>query len=138
MRNRITAGLAVVATAAFLAIPAGQALASSADPPTCTARYTCMYQATSSGGPEQDYYNPDQGGQWINLPIGERSSVISGGSSDVWFWNESAGLYTCVPGHGSNDDLTFPGGYGDPGWMYIDYGVTQNCAEDSPDGAPGT
>ena len=56
----------------------------------------------------------------------------------MWFWNESAGLYTCVPGNGGNADLTFPGGFGDPGWMYIDYGVTQDCAEDFPVGAPGT
>ena len=136
MLNR-TAGLAVITAVALLAIPVGPALASSADPPTCTARYTCMYQTTSYGDSEQDYYNPDQGDSWINLPIGERASVISGGASDVWFWNEAAGLYTCVPGKGSNTDLTFPGGYGDPGWMYVDYGVTQNCAEDFPAGAPG-
>jgi hypothetical protein len=138
MLNRITAGLAVIAAVALVAIPAGPALASSADTPKCTARYTCMYQATSYGDNEQDYYNPDQGGTWIHLPIGERASVISGGASDVWFWNESAGLYTCVSGKGSNADLTFPGGFGDPGWIYVDYGVTQNCAEGFPDGAPGT
>jgi hypothetical protein len=43
-----------------------------------------------------------------------------------------------VPGKGSNADLTFPGGFGNPGWIYVDYGVTQNCAEGFPEGAPGT
>lgn len=138
MLNRFTAGLAVIAATALLAVLAGPALASSADNPSCTARYTCMYQSASSAGNEQDYYNPGQGDSWINLPMSARASVISGGASDVWFWNEAAGLYTCVPGNGSNADLTFPGSFGDPGWMYIDYGVTQNCSEDFPDGAPGT
>jgi hypothetical protein len=138
MLNRIAAGLAGIAVAAFLAVPAAPALASPADQPSCSARTTCMYQATSYSGGEQDYYNPDNGDGWVNLPIGERASVIAGGASDVWYWNEAAGLYECVPGNTSVTDLSFPGGFGDPGWMFIDYGVTDNCAEAAPSGAPGS
>ncbi len=138
MFKRIAVGLTGIAVAALLAAPAAPALASTADPSGCTARTTCMYQAANNGGTEQDFYNPASGGSWINLPMGERASVISAGASDVWFWNEAAGLYECVPGNGSDADLSFPGGLGDPGWVYIDYGVTQNCGENAPDGAPGS
>jgi hypothetical protein len=97
-----------------------------------------MFQSAGWGDAEQDYYNPNAGSSWINLPIGERASVVTGGASDVWYWNRQAGLYTCVPGNSSDDDLTFPGGVGDPGYMFIDYGVTQNCTEAHPADAPGT
>lgn len=138
MLNRLVAGVAVAAAAVLMAIPATPASAGTADAPSCTARYTCMYQAANYGGSEQDYHNPDQGDSWINLPTSGRAAVISGGASDLWFWNENAGLYLCVPGHSSNADLSFPGGFGDPGWVYIDYGVTANCAEGAPAGAPGS
>lgn len=138
MFNRIAAGLAAVAACALVAIPTAPALAGSSDQPDCAARTTCMYQTTNYGGGEQDYYNPAASGTWTNMPLAGRASVISNGASDVWFWNEAAGLYMCVPGNTNDPDLAFPGGFGNPGWVYIDYGVTQNCAEAAPAGAPGS
>jgi hypothetical protein len=138
VRSRLALLAGVLALAAALVIPTTSAFASSAPMQGCADRTTCMYQNTGYGGTEQDYYNPAFGGGWINLPINERASVDSTGWSDVWFYNEMAGLYTCVPAQGESTDLTFPGGFGDPGWMYIDYGVNQNCQEDPPAGAPGT
>lgn len=126
------------AAAAILAATAATPALASASIPTCATRTTCMFQNASYGGTEKDYYNPDNGNTWINLPISERASVEEAGGSDVWFWNRSAGLYTCVPANGENSDLTFPGGFGDPGYMYIDYGVADNCAESAPAGAPGS
>jgi hypothetical protein len=138
-RPRWLAGVASAAAAVvMLAIPASPALAGSGSTPTCTARYTCMFQTSSYGGGEQDYYNPDNGGSWVYLPVGGRASVIESGASDVWFWNKAGGLYTCVPANSSGDDLSFPNGLGYPGFMYVDYGVNQGCAEAAPDGAPGT
>jgi hypothetical protein len=136
-RSRWFAIASAAAAVVMLAIPASPALASSASDPTCTARYTCMYQTSDFGGAEQDYYNPDNGGSWTYIPVGGRASVIEAGGSDVWFWNRAGGLYTCVPANSSGDDLSFPG-YGYPGWMYVDYGVDQNCTEATPPGAPGT
>lgn len=128
----------VVAAVVFLAVPASSTLASAASTPVCTARYTCMFQTSSYGSAEQDYYNPDNASSWINLPISERASVIEAGASDVWFWNRAAGLYTCVAANDSNTDLAFPGGFGFPGYMYVDYGVNRGCAEAAPADAPGT
>jgi hypothetical protein len=136
--RRLAAPASAAAAVVFLAIPASPAVAGTAPAPWCTARYTCMFQGSTFDGAEQDYYNPDNGGSWVYLPVGGRASVVEAGASDVWFWNRAAGLYTCVAANNSSDDLSFPGGAGFPGFMYVDYGVNQGCSEATPAGAPGT
>ena len=126
-----------LAALALLAVPAA-AQASPKPTQVCLDRYTCTFQSTNFGGTMDPFFNPDNASVWINLPTRARASVQSRGSSDVWFWNRAAGLYVCVVANGQDSDLTFPGGFGFPGYMFIDYGVNDGCFEPHPSGAPGS
>lgn len=134
LRKSLAAAALVAGLVAGLAAPA---MADTAVTSSCAAGTTCVFGATSYGGTEQDYTNSTSGGSWISLPSGVRASVIEGGASDVWFFNKAGQVGTCVQSNGRNADLSFPGGLGYPGYMFIQYGVTTPCADESiPPGAP--
>lgn len=104
---------------------------------SCASGTTCVFGSTGFGGTENDYTNSASGGSWLSLPSGVRASVIEGGASDVWFFNKAGQLGTCVQSSSQDSNLSFPGGLGDPGYMFVQYGVTTPCADESvPAGAP--
>ena len=128
MRKSIVAALTAGVIAA---LPAAPALAAPAAIQACTARYTCTFEHTDFTGPLEPFSNPVSRG-WIHLPVSERASAEERGRSDVWFWNKSSRTFTCVPVDHENPAL------GHPGFMFVDYGVSRDCHEAPPAGAPGS
>lgn len=102
---------------------------------TCADRSSCFYPSTGFSGTPLTVLNTSNENTWTLIPSGDRESVWEQGGSDLWLWDRQDAIYTCVKanGNGISDESPLNSGY-----YYIDYGVTQNCTEAHPSGAPGS
>lgn len=100
----------------------------------CAPRSSCFYPEVNFGGTPLTVLNASNENTWTSVPPADRKSVVAEGGSDVWLWQRTDQLYSCVKASGGSvsDEDPFNSGY-----YYVDYGVT-GCTEPHPSGAPGS